>query len=161
MLAPWQWFERYKAAWFNAKGRQYAGSESDAKACGNLADMLRDLSDFERTVATEGADVMIGLFLADTTPRVLNAGHRFSWFVQDFNVLRLKADDMRRDEIARRRGAKRSPGQSPLELLTPDRKAGPPQDVRAGFADLRAKLRADAAGDHETPEGKIVEPSAS
>jgi hypothetical protein len=73
-----------------AKGRLAYGSGGvgDSKATGSLLAMLESVPPEDRAAAEAVAPAMFAAFLAKAGT-VEAAGHKFSWFVEDFNALRV------------------------------------------------------------------------
>ncbi len=84
------WLSRFAVAWSEKYQRlTYGNGTEDAKATGELADLLAALPPGERTAAEAMALTMIGEYLADESSGRVKARHPWKWFVADFNGLRV------------------------------------------------------------------------
>ena len=92
-LALWtshDWLSLFKRLWstkYNAL--TYGNGLEDAKATGDLGDMLAGLPDAERLDAQGRASAMISEYLADAAPGRVKASHPWKWFVSAFTSLRV------------------------------------------------------------------------
>ena len=86
------WYEFFKAKWWQARGRQYGQGEADAKGEGRLHDVLQSLPPAERAADWDARERMVAEFLAKGDPRTAGAGWSFSFFVSEFNGLRIPAE---------------------------------------------------------------------
>jgi hypothetical protein len=87
-----RWKGHYGEAWAKAKGRvAYGfGGTSDAKAVGDMTEILGRLAPQERAFAQQKAGAIFAAFLA-LDGEVAEAEHRWSWFVVRFDSLLTKA----------------------------------------------------------------------
>lgn len=86
-----RWKTEFGAAWslrFHRGARHY-GSSGDGKACGALADLIRELPETDVLAAQERAGAMFAEFFADTSKAVTDARHNFAFFVGRWGGLRV------------------------------------------------------------------------
>ena len=83
------WYEFFKARWWEVKGRQYGQGTADAKGAGRLHEVLESLPLAERAADWEARERMVSEFLASGDPRTTRAGWSFSFFASEFNGLRI------------------------------------------------------------------------
>ena len=83
------WYEFFKARWWEVKGRQYGQGSADAKGEGRLHEVLESLSEVERAEDWEARKRMVAEFLDKDDQRTVEAGWSFAFFVTVFNGLRV------------------------------------------------------------------------
>jgi hypothetical protein len=83
------WYEFFKARWWEVKGRQYGQGTADAKGAGRLHEVLESLPLAERAADWDARERMVAEFLAKGDPATAGAGWSFAFFVSTFNGLRI------------------------------------------------------------------------
>jgi hypothetical protein len=83
------WYEFFKARWWEVKGRQYGQGTADAKGEGRLHEVLEGLLADDRAADWDARERMVGEFLSKADQRTIDAGWSFSFFVSVFNGLRI------------------------------------------------------------------------
>ena len=83
------WMGHFKRAWEAKYSGRFYGNRLDGTACGDLSDLLARMPPEARVAAQERAEAMISEFLADESPKVVKAGHPFTFFVTAFGSLGL------------------------------------------------------------------------
>jgi hypothetical protein len=81
------WLSFFAARHREKTGKFYGQSSADAKASGNLADMLASLPFTQRAEDWEQRERMVAEFLSRTDPRTVAAGWPFAFFANDFRAL--------------------------------------------------------------------------
>lgn len=83
-----EWFEAFRVSWLTYQQGSYGGRPNDFAAVGDLRDVLARLPSPEALAAQRRAPQMFAEFFADRSPKVAEARHPWSWFVQRFDGLR-------------------------------------------------------------------------
>lgn len=89
----YDWLTLFQAAYWKKFGKQYGQGASDAKAQGNLGDLLTSLPDSQRLSDWAVRERMIDEFFARSDARTSTSGWSFSFFVQDFRALTIPPEN--------------------------------------------------------------------
>jgi uncharacterized protein YdaU (DUF1376 family) len=79
-----RWLERFRAAFWEAKGRQYGRGETDSRAARDLTDRLEEIGDAPRAALEASAAKVFSVYFA-MNGSVAAASHPFKWFAERSN----------------------------------------------------------------------------